>query len=191
MMPVPPRSIRSTAPTRWSHPSELFRALLPERPCRPARSPARAPGGRALLAALAVCLLVGATEAARADGPPAGLSPSLSVTAKLVEVPTQFPPDDLYDYAYVMRYQVIGGPMDKQSILVAHYKPRQPRAKLSAGDPMKAEVSGKVRSFKVGDTHKLVLSPDLKKIWKGALVDEFAATDHKSVRYWALVADPG
>jgi hypothetical protein len=183
MMPVSTRSTRSTASARWSHPSH---------PCRPSRTPARAPGGRALLATLAVSLLAGATEVARADGPPAGLSPSLSVTAKLVEVPTQFPPDDLYDYAYVMRYQVIGGPMDKQSILVAHYKPRQPRAKIGAsGDPMKAAVSGKVRSFKVGDTHKLVLSPDLKKIWKGALVDEFAATDHKSVRYWALVADPG
>src|SRR4051794_22578863 len=29
----------------------------------------------------------------------------ISVTAKLVEIPSKFPPDDLYDYAYVMRYE--------------------------------------------------------------------------------------
>lgn len=113
----------------------------------------------------------------------------LVVTAKLVEIPTKFPPDDLYDYAYVMRYEVQGGEMDKKSILVAHYKPRQPRSKIS--DAMKPHVGGKLRSFKQGDVHKLKLSPDLKKIWTGALVDEFAATDRKSVRYWALEADPG
>jgi len=110
------------------------------------------------------------------------------VTAKLVEIPSKFPPDDLYDYAYVMRYEVIGGPLDKSSILVAHYKPRQPRSKIK--DKMKAFVSGKVRNFAVGDVHKLELSSDLKKIWKGPLVDEFAATDRKSVRYWCRVANP-
>lgn len=110
------------------------------------------------------------------------------VTAKLVEIPSKFPPDDLYDYAYVMRYEVIGGPLDKASILVAHYKPRQPRSKIK--DKMKAFVSGKVRSFRVGDVHKLELSAELKKIWKGPLIDEFAATDAKSTRYWCRVADP-
>lgn len=113
---------------------------------------------------------------------------SIDVTAKLVEIPTQFPPDDLYDYAYVMRYQVTGGPLDKQSILVAHYKPRQPRNKIK--DRMKPFVRGKLRSFSAGDVHKLKLTAELKKVWTGALVDEFAATDRKSVRYWALEVDP-
>jgi hypothetical protein len=146
-------------------------------------------GRTALLVLTAAGLLLASAAGGAASSVQAaeGQAP-LTVTAKLVEVPTQFPPDDLYDYAYVMRYQVIGGPMDKQFILVAHYKPRQPRSKIT--DAMKAEVSGKLRSFKVGDTHKLVLSPDLKKIWKGALVDEFASTDRRSIRYWALSADP-
>lgn len=114
---------------------------------------------------------------------------SLDVVAKLVEIPTSFPPDDLYDYAYVMRYQVTGGgALDKQSIFVAHYKPRQPRSKIK--DKMKAFARGKVRSFSAGDVHKLKLTADLKKVWTGALVDEFAATDRKSVRYWCLEADP-
>jgi hypothetical protein len=117
----------------------------------------------------------------------AGADP-ITVTAKLVEIPTKLPSDDLYDYAYVMRYEVQGGPMDKANILVAHYKPKQPRAKIK--DKMKEHVGGKLRSFNQGDVHKMKLTADLKKIWKGALTDEFAATDRKSVRYWCLEVDP-
>jgi hypothetical protein len=157
------------------------------------RQPPRPPVAvaRAAVIALAVActaMAVVAPAIAIAAPPPAGAAAPLVVTAKLVEIPSKFPSDDLYDYAYVMRYEVIGGPMDKQSILVAHYKPREPRSKIK--DQMKDKVAGKLRSFKQGDVHKLELSPDLKKIWKGALVDEFAATDRKSIRYWALVADP-
>ena len=128
-------------------------------------------------------LAVGVVQSARADA-----AAPLDVTAKLVEIPSKMPPDDLYDYAYVMRYQVQGGPLDKQFLLVAHYKPLQPRSKIK--DKMKGQVSGKLRSFNTGDVHKLKLSPDLKAIWKGALVDEYAATDHKTVRYWCLQVDP-
>ena len=56
---------------------------------------------------------------------------------------------------------------------------------------MKEYVGGKLRSFSQGDVHKLKLTSDLKKIWKGPLVDEYAATDRKSVRYWCLEVDPG
>ena len=118
----------------------------------------------------------------------ADAAPPLEVTAKLVEIPSKMPPDDLYDYAYVMRYQVQGGALDKQFILVAHYKPLVPRAKIK--DKMKERVGGKLRSFNQGDVHKLKLSTELKSIWKGALVDEYAATDRNSVRYWCLQADP-
>ena len=112
----------------------------------------------------------------------------LEVTAKLIEIPSKIPPDDLYDYAYVMRYQVQGGALDKQFILVAHYKPLVSRSKIK--DKMKEQVGGKLKAFNQGDVHQLKLSPDLKAIWKGALVDEYAATDRKSVRYWCLQVDP-
>lgn len=133
---------------------------------------------------LATALLASASllPFAHAEAPP------VEVTAKLVEIPSKMPPDDLYDYAYVMRYQVQGGPLDKQFVLVAHYKPLQPRSKIK--DKMKDRVGGKLRSFTQGDVHKLKLSPDLKTIWKGALVDEYSATDRKSTRYWCLQADP-
>lgn len=126
--------------------------------------------------------VLGATLPAQAG------SATIEVTAKLVEIPAKLPPDDLYDYAFVMRYQVQGGALDKQFILVAHYKPLQPRSKIK--DKMKGQVGGKLRSFTQGDVHKLKLSPDLKEIWKGALLDEYSVTDHKSVRYWCLQVDP-
>jgi hypothetical protein len=131
---------------------------------------------------LVLCGLAFVPKLAHADAAP------IEVTAKLVEIPSKMPPDDLYDYAYVMRYQVQGGAMDGQFLLVAHYKPLVPRSKIK--DKMKARVGGKLRSFNTGDVHKLKLASDLKSIWKGALVDEYAATDHKSVRYWCLQVDP-
>ena len=143
---------------------------------------------RVELAGLVIAVVIGMfglLSAGTTRAEPAGV---IEVTAKLVEIPSKMPPDDLYDYAYVMRYQVQGGSLDKQFILVAHYKPLQPRSKIK--DKMKAQVGGKLRSFNQGDVHKLKLAPDLKAIWKGALVDEYAATDHKSVRYWCLQVDP-
>src|SRR5258708_38645401 len=101
-----------------------------------------------VLAAITGALLAQASRTSSAAAP-------ITVTAKLVEIPSSLPPDDLYDYAYVMRYEVIGGPLDKQLILVAHYKPRLPRAKIKDG--MKAHVGGKLRSFTKGDVHKLKL----------------------------------
>ncbi len=144
---------------------------------------------RAAVGVLVSAALTGPVRAA--DPPPAPAAASaghLSVTAKLVEIPGKFPDDELYDYAYVMRYVVVGGPMDKQPIFVAHYKPKQPRAAIK--DKMKSVVSGKVRTFHQGDIHKLELTGDLKSVWKGAVVDEFSAVDRKSTRYFALVTDP-
>jgi hypothetical protein len=143
---------------------------------------------------LGLLVLLGPSAPARADvappAPAAAPAPDavVTVTAKLVEIPGKLPEDDLYDYAYVMKYVVEGGPLDKQTILVAHYKPRQPRSAIK--DKMKGVVSGKVRSFRQGDRHKLQLTANLKSVWKGALVDEFSSVDRKSPRYFALVADP-
>jgi hypothetical protein len=133
-------------------------------------------------------LLVGAAAVLAFGGLARADASALEVTAKLVEIPSKPPPDDLYDYAYVMRYQAQGGALDQQFLLVAHYKPLVPRSKIK--DKMKSQVGGKLRSFNQGDMHKLRLSPELKQIWKGALVDEYASTDNKSIRYWCLQVDP-
>jgi len=114
-------------------------------------------------------------------------TPTIDVTARLVKIPGKFPADDLYDYAYVMQYQVEGGAMDKQTILVAHYKPRRARAEID--DSMKKVVSGSLRRFDVGALHRLTLAGSIREVWKGAVVDEFFDSDRKSKRYFCLKAD--
>jgi len=113
---------------------------------------------------------------------------TIEVTAKLVKIPGKLPPDELYDYAYVMQYQVLGGKLDRQMLYVAHYKPRQPRSKIK--DKMKQYVAGSLMRFTEGELHKMLLAPKIKKVWKGAVVDEFFATDRKSPRHFCLRVDP-
>ena len=126
--------------------------------------------------------------AARGEAKESAQEDPFKVTAKLIKIPGNFPPDDLYDYAYVMKYQVLGGRLDQQILLVAHYKPRRARSAIS--DKMKKHVSGRLTRFKENDVHELTLTAKLKSIWRGALVDELFATDRKSVRYWCLRVDP-
>jgi hypothetical protein len=122
-------------------------------------------------------------------GEPAGVPTStIEVTARLTKIPGKFPADELYDYVYVMQYQVEGGALDKQTILVAHYKPR--RARNEIDDNMKKVVGGSLKRFEVGAVHKLTLTAEMRKVWKGAVVDEFFDTDRKSKRYFCLKADP-
>ncbi len=122
-------------------------------------------------------------------GEPAGTPVStIEVTARLVKIPGKFPSDDLYDYAYVMQYRVEGGAMDKQTILVAHYKPRRTRNEINDG--MKKIVSGSLKRFDVGALHRMTLTPNMRKVWKGAVVDEFFDSDRKSKRYFCLKVDP-
>lgn len=139
---------------------------------------------RCLLALLALTLGPSVVQAAEPAGQPTS---TIEVTARLQKIPGKFPADELYDYVYVMQYQVEGGPLDKQSILVAHYKPRRPRGEIDDG--MKKVVGGTLKRFEVGALHRLTLTPEMRKVWKGAVVDEFFDTDRKSKRYFCLKAD--
>ena len=117
----------------------------------------------------------------------AGDPETINVTAKLEEIPSKFPPDDLYDYAYVMKYRVTEGKLANQIIYVAHYKPRRARNKIK--DKMKKHVDGNLKRFKVGDVHKMTLHPKLDSIWTDAVEDRYFNTDRKSIRYWCLKVD--
>ena len=136
------------------------------------------------LSFLALALCAPAAQAAEPAGQPTS---TIEVTARLQKIPGKFPADELYDYVYVMQYLVEGGDLDKQTILVAHYKPRRARGEID--DNMKKVVGGTLKRFEVGARHRLTLTPDMRKVWKGAVVDEFFDTDRKSKRYFCLKAD--
>jgi hypothetical protein len=87
------------------------------------------------------CLLVAAFVLVMAPGVNAGDDlETIEVKAKLVEIPSKFPPEDLYDYAYVMQYEVLEGAMKGQKIFVAHFNPRIARKKVKG--PAKKWVDG-------------------------------------------------
>ena len=48
---------------------------------------------------------------------------------------------------------------------------------------------GSLKRFEVRALHQLTLTVDMRKVWKGAVVDEFFDTDRKSKRYFCLKAD--
>ena len=111
----------------------------------------------------------------------------LVMTAKLMEIPGSFPANELYNYAYVMKYKVMKvtqGTYGDTDILVGHYNPRMAREEIK--DEQDAKVGGNVKSFQVGDVHYLVLS-QLDGIWTGAVEDDYFK--EKRARYWALWAD--
>lgn len=138
---------------------------------------------RALLAAaLGIVFIVPATAAA-ADK----TAGKFAVTARLSKIEGTFPPNDLYDYAFVMKYVVVGGKLSGKELYVAHYKPRLARSEIKG--KMKKYVRGTLKRFKAGAMHLLLLAPQLKKIWRGAIVDEYFARDRKSKRYWCLQVD--
>jgi len=139
------------------------------------------------LCSVSLLALIVCASTSQAGEPAGAPSSTIEVTARLAKIPGKFPADDLYDYAYVMQYQVQGGAMDKQTILVAHYKPL--RARNAIDDGMKKIVGGSLKRFEVGALHRMTLSPDMRKVWRGAVVDEFFDTDRKSKRYFCLKAD--
>jgi hypothetical protein len=106
---------------------------------------------------------------------------------RLEPIPAPFPANDLYKYAYVLKYSVdtvIQGTFSAKEILVGQYDPRTPRSAIE--DDQKGKVGGNVDGFHPGDRHYLVLRP-LDSAWTGAIEDE--NVQDKSPRWWAVRTD--
>lgn len=132
----------------------------------------------------------GASGSSSAEAPVAAKPPvdgELVMTARLTEISGAFPANELYNYAYVMKYKVLKvskGTYGDTEILVGHYNPRLPREEIK--DEQDSKVGGNVKSFAVGDVHYLVLSR-LDGLYTGAVEDDYF--NDKRPRYWALWAD--
>jgi hypothetical protein len=112
------------------------------------------------------------------------------VTAQLVEIPGAFPPNDLYNYAYVLKYKVLKthrGSVPEAEILVGQYNPLKPRNQ--AQDDVSGKVGGRVTSFRAGDIHRMALESPLDHFWMGGVVDKYFGTT--GTRYWAVWTNPG
>lgn len=119
------------------------------------------------------------------DKPP--VDGKLVLVAELIDIPGQFPANELYNYAYIMKYKVlkvVQGSYGDAEILVGHYNPRIARNDIK--DDQDSKVGGNLTSFQKGDVHYLVLNP-LDGEWTGAVEDEYF--NDKRPRWWALWAD--
>lgn len=133
------------------------------------------------LAALASC---GRRGASGADKEVTTLG-SVEVTARLTEIPGTLPPNDLYNYAYVLRYQVLEvhrGKVPQTDIFVAQYNPLKPRAAVQ--DDVSGRVGGNLDAFRAGDVHRMALEAPADQYWMGGVIDNYF--EKKGVRYWAV-----
>ena len=113
---------------------------------------------------------------------------TLVLTARVIEIPGKFAPNDLYNYVYIMKYRVIKvekGSYTQKEILVGQYNPLIPRKKIK--DKMDKYVDGDVEKFEVGGKHRLVLITPLEKVWNDAIEDEYF--DSELEKYFALKTD--
>ena len=108
------------------------------------------------------------------------------VTAELLAIPGEFSPNDLYNYAYVLKYRVLtvhrGQVKQGKEILVAHYNPLKPRA--SAQDENSGKLGGNLEKFRAADVHRMALEAPLDQHWMGGVIDKYF--DQKGMRYWAV-----
>ncbi len=110
---------------------------------------------------------------------------TLIVNARLIEIPGKFPPNDLYNYVYVMKYRVIkveAGNYEGKEILVGQYNPLIPRKNVKG--KMEGLVNGDVEKFSEGAKHRLVLISPIEKVWKDAVEDDYF--DSELTKYFAI-----
>jgi hypothetical protein len=121
-------------------------------------------------------------------GSPIEASDTVVMTARLIEIPGTMPPNDIYNYVFVMKYRVIKvekGRYDGQEILVGVYNPLIPRKQLK--DAMKNNAAGDVAKFVVGDKHRLSLLTPIEKVWKDQVEDDYIDSDLP--KYYAVRTD--
>ena len=111
---------------------------------------------------------------------------SIEVTAELLEIPGEIRNDPMYDYAHVMKYQVLTvhrGQVEKEIIYVGQYNPAKPRD--AAADARVGEIGGNLRQFRVGDIHRLALEVPIDDYYMGGIINKYFGQTEDPI-YWAL-----
>ncbi len=134
---------------------------------------------------LAVLVLGSCSKVSYQPSPEVTSLGKIEVTARLSQIIGEFPPNNLYDYVYVMKYQVLKvhrGQVEGQEIYVGHYNPLKPRAQ--AADKFSGKIGGNVYRFQAGDVHRLALDKPLDLFYMGGIIDKFFK--EPGTRYWAI-----
>jgi len=111
---------------------------------------------------------------------------SVEVTARLAEIKGDLIDDPLYDYAHVMKYEVLEvhrGDVTEAVIYVGHYNPAKPRD--SAADARVGDIGGNVRKFRAGDIHRMALEVPIDDYYMGGIINKYFDSGTGPV-YWAM-----
>ena len=136
-------------------------------------------------ALILLCLGCGGPQKTDGADPKVTTMGSIEVTAKLVDITGEFPPNDLYDYAYVMNYEVLETHRGEapKTIYVGQYNPLKPRAE--AADARSGEIGGDVTEFRVGDVHRLALEVPIDDYCMAGIINKYAELTQDPI-YWAV-----
>lgn len=127
------------------------------------------------------------TPAARGEDPQVTTRGSIEVTARLVEIPEgAIFKRDLYDYATILKYQVLKvhrGKIQGDTLYVGHYNPWKPRNE--APDRRVQDVGGNLRQFQAGQVHRMALEAPIEDHFMGGIVNKYFGRD-TGVIHWAV-----
>jgi hypothetical protein len=138
-----------------------------------------------LVSAVCVCTSCAKKPETGADDKVTSLG-SIEVTARLVEIRGDLIDDPLYDYAHVMKYEVLEvhrGDVKEPVIYVGHYNPAKPRD--SVADARVGDIGGNVKKFKAGDIHRMALEVPIDDYYMGGIINKYFDSSTGPV-YWAL-----
>ncbi len=138
-----------------------------------------------LASAVCVCASCGKKPETGQDEKVSSLG-SIEVTARLVEIKGDLIDDPLYDYAHVMKYEVLEvhrGDVNEPVIYVGHYNPAKPRD--SVADARVGDIGGNVKKFKAGDIHRMALEVPIDDYYMGGIINKYFDSSTGPV-YWAV-----
>lgn len=116
---------------------------------------------------------------------------SFEITAKLLEIKEEFPPNDLYDYVYVLKYETLKihrGEFESDTIFVGHYNPLKPRNR--AADDRVPDIGGNLNRFHKGDVHRMALEVPIDNYYMGGIIDKYF-DERTGPIYWAVWTNRG
>jgi hypothetical protein len=114
---------------------------------------------------------------------------TLVINARLIEIPGTLPSNEIYNYVYIMKYQVLSvenGVYTEKEILVGQYNPLMSRRQIK-DNTMKKVISGNVEKFELGAKHKLTLISPMERVWNKEIEDEYL--DSSMEKYLAIKSD--
>ena|GEM_PF-268770 len=184
------RNVRAPTKVRCARPASSIQNGLGGSLALPLEGFCRSLAGSVLVAivlTLVSCGKPAGGPAVATEDPHLTTNGTVEVTAKLVEIPDgAIFKRDLYDYATILKYQVIRlhrGQVATNTIFVGHYNPWKPRAE--AADKRVKNIGGTLKQFRAGEIHRMALEAPIDDHFMGGIVNKYFGQE-TGLLYWAV-----